>query len=118
MLISGHLNLQGTEKTLQLAAVNRYLRRLQHEQLRSLVLGKGDCPGFYSQTLEDDAGQPAIVLTRATAEEVRQWKAADLARKAEAITEAAGAPLFCISKCRFGMNPKLISRFMSGRRIN
>lgn len=93
-----HLNLyrihaQGPEKTLQLPAVNRYLRRLQHEQLRSLVLGKGDNPGFYSQTLEEEGGQPAIVLTRATAEQVRQWKEEDLARKAEAITDAAGAPV-------------------------
>lgn len=73
--------------------MNRYLRRLQHEQLRSLGLGKRDNPGFYSQNLKDERGQTAIVLTRATAEEVGQWNAEDLARKAEAITDAAGACL-------------------------
>ena len=87
------LHHQGTGETLELASVNRYLRRLQHEQLRSLVIDKGDNPGFYSQNLKDEYGQTVIVLTRATAEEVGLWKAEDAARKAEAITDAAGEPI-------------------------
>ena len=82
---------QGTEKTLQLSSVNRFLRRLQHETLRQeRFLQNGDGPGFYTQTLDDEQGNAVIVLTRATAEEGRQWKAEEAQRKRQAIIDAAG----------------------------
>ena len=43
---------------------------------------------------EDNAeGEVALVLVRATEEEIRQWQAADAERKRDAIVKAAGAHL-------------------------
>ena len=44
----------------------------------------------FVQKVENEAGEVALVLVRATEEEVRQWRAAELERKRDAIARAAG----------------------------
>ena len=47
------------------------------------------------QKAETDAGDTVLVLVRASREEVRQWQAAEVERKRDAVVKAAGA--CCVS---------------------
>ena len=79
-----------TSAPLLLCSANSYQRALQWQNLRKDQFGAQIFPGFYVERSENSNGKPALLVTKASPEEIAQKEADERARQLAIIHDEAG----------------------------